>query len=242
MKRQIVIFAIAWLLIALLGIFYLPRISADVADSLPVWVDVLGTTFTLRPVGNTLSPVELSRAQQVMKSRLDQLNLTGRYKIVAFPESAQFQVTLPDTSETPHIINVITHVGDIAFVDGGLESPPLGERITLQADPSERAPLQLEPLFLGQDISAIVSPAANSGDLFYQIKLKLQPAGQFNGPGKGYVCLVLDAIVANCSKMYQWSDNTLEILPDLGETGVRLSDLGVFLESGPLPAPFEVVN
>lgn len=241
MKRQIAIFTVAWLLIALLGLLYLPRMVANVAAYLPDEVDVLGTTFTLQPIGQPLSPAELQQAQRVVENRLEQLNLTGKYKIVARPEEDQLQVTLPDNNETPRIISVITHVGEVAFVDGGLESPPLGEQLVLSADPSEQLP-QVEPLFTGNDISTVIGPNTDAGDLFYQIQLKPAAAGRFNVSAGGYVCLALDSVVTNCSKMYHWSNGTLEILPDLGEAGLSLSDVGIFLESGPLPAPFEVVN
>ncbi len=42
--------------------------------------------------------------------------------------------------------------------------------------------------------------------------------------------------------MYHLADNTLDILPKLeSNAGLQLSDLALFLKSGPLPFPLEVV-
>ncbi len=58
-----------------------------------------------------------------------------------------------------------------------------------------------------------------------------------------YLCLVIDGKVTNCSKMYHLSGATLDILPELADnTGLNLADLAVFLASGPLPVPVELVD
>ena len=58
-------------------------------------------------------------------------------------------------------------------------------------------------------------------------------------PG-GYICMVMDGQVLNCSVMYHFAGNSIEILPGLSSgTGISLADLAIFLESGPLPVPIE---
>lgn len=242
MKRQFAIFAATMMLITVVGLMSVPRVLADLVAYLPGSVEMLGTTFTLQAADPTLDTADLLQARHIMARRLDQLNLTGTYEIVVLPEQNQLQVTLPENENSARVINVITHIGEIAFIDGGPESPPIGDRVSLVAHPSDRS-LDYQSLFTGQDIDQIIAPDTNTGELFYQVKLQQDAAAHFNVPGKNYVCLVLDEVVTNCSKMYHWSGSTLEILPNLGDdTGISLLDLGIFFNSGPLPAPFEVVN
>jgi len=242
MKRQFGIFVAASLLIAATGLIYAPSVLANLSRLLAAPVDVLGTTFTLRPVDQPVTPAVLYEAEKIMADRLDQYQLNGKYKIVVLPNEEQLKVTLPDTGNTPHLINVITRVGQIAFIDGGLQSPPVGQRILLSAQPGDQLPVY-PPLFTGRDLNAVVSPQTNPGELFYRISLKTDAAARFHSPNKNYVCLVLDNTVTNCSNMYRWAENALQILPNLGDNaGISLQDLAVFLRSGPLPAPFEVVD
>jgi hypothetical protein len=43
--------------------------------------------------------------------------------------------------------------------------------------------------------------------------------------------------------MYHLSGNTLDILPNLGgEISINLTDLAIFLKSGPLPVSLEVMT
>jgi hypothetical protein len=242
MKRQVAIFLAASLVITVVGLMAVPQTFADLTTMLPGKGDVLGTTFTLQPKNVSLDKLELADAQRIMSRRLDQLNLTGPYKIVLLPEADQLRVTVPENNDTPHVINVITHVGDIAFIDGGAASPPIGEKISLSAHAEDQLS-DYQPLFTGTDIDMVLAPETNNGDLFYQIKLQADAASRLNLAGNTYVCLVLDETVTNCSKMYHWFGDALEILPNLSDdTGISLLDLGVLFDSGPLPAPFEVVD
>jgi hypothetical protein len=53
--------------------------------------------------------------------------------------------------------------------------------------------------------------------------------------------MVMDGEVLNCSVMYHWTDNTIEILPGLSSgTTFSLNDLSIFLSSGPLPVAVRV--
>jgi preprotein translocase subunit SecD len=114
-------------------------------------------------------------------------------------------------------------------------------RTSPQADPQENV---YRTLFVGQEIEAAKLPDSTTGQIFYQ--LTLQPAAAkrlttfVETEPDGYICMVMDGQVLNCSVMYHQSGNTIEILPGLSSgTGISLADLAIFLKSGPLPMPLE---
>jgi hypothetical protein len=54
--------------------------------------------------------------------------------------------------------------------------------------------------------------------------------------------MVMDEQVLNCSTMYHQNGSTLEILPELtSSTALNMTDLTVFLYSGPLSTRLKVV-
>jgi preprotein translocase subunit SecD len=229
-----------------LSLIYSSRALADLVFY-PVPADGLHDRIVLRPPPAVLAnetdlETDLLIARQVVARRLEQLNLSGTYRLIA--QDDQLTIILPDYEKTPYIVDIITHVGEIEFIDGGAASPPLGREIQtgLQTDPDQGV---YRVLFSARGVEAVVPP--DSGQIFYRLILNAAAAQQFadfmaTQPGH-YVCMVIDKQVINCSAMYHWTDNTLDILPSLGSGAVvSLADLAIFLDSGPLPVPLQVAR
>ncbi len=248
MKRQLAIFLIVSVIITVWGFSYASRAVANFAILYPTRVDVSGTKIVLRP--KNLGPLSLEAAeeltlvmqdnQQVIKQRLEQLNVSS-YHIKE--QDNQLEIFLPHAERTPYVINIITHVGQIEFIDGGHKLPSWGEFIKMEPAAYETYPV----LFTGQDISAIIPPNRDSGEIFYQVELQPEAAQRvahfIYSEAQAYTCLVIDKQIINCSKMYHLAGNTLDILPNLdSSTGLNLNDLAVFFKSGPLPMPLELVT
>jgi preprotein translocase subunit SecD len=240
------IFTIALALIGISSLIYSSKALANIVFY-PLSDDVLKTKVILKP-DTTSSPDaailegDLLDARQVVARRLDQLNLSGPYYLVN--QSGQLAVTLPESEKMPYIINIITHVGEIEFIDGGIESPPLGQQIKtgFQANPGQNI---YPVLFTGQEVEEVVPPDSATGQIFYRLNLNPAAAHRFadfvETQPDHYVCMVIDKQVINCSIMYHWNHKRLDILPNLSSGAViSLADLAVFLDSGPLPVPLQV--
>jgi len=224
---------------------YIPQMLTGLAALVSPSADEIKTTVTLKPARGSIGASDLAAAHQVVSSRLEQLELGGQYEIVVREEEQRLNVTLPKNQKTPYVIKVITHVGDIEFIDGGIDIPPVGEEMEAAAWSGESRS-EYATLFTGQGIEEIISPNPDTGELFYRIILQPEAARRvdtFNTRNGHYICVVFDREITNCSTMYHWSDDVLDILPHLSsDAGLNLSELGFFLASGPLPAEFEVVN
>lgn len=224
--------------LVVVGMFSLVYSSSALADLIfyPVPGSGLQTQLVLRPE----QPVNLADAGQVIARRLDQLNIPQSYQLVT--HDSYIKVTLPDTERTPYIIDLITRVGEIEFIDGGAVSPPLGQTMETGSSAVEGV---YPVLFAAQEVDDVVPPDTATGQIFYRLVLNSTGAERVtnfveNQPDH-YVCMVVDQQVINCSSMYHWADQTLDILPSLGSGAVvSLSDLAVFIESGPLPASFNI--
>jgi preprotein translocase subunit SecD len=240
------IFTIALVLVGVLSLIYSSKALANIVFY-PLSADDLNTRVILRP-NTTTSPdaatleSNLLDARQVVARRLDQLNLSGPYYLVNQP--GQLAVALPESERTPYVINIITHVGEIEFIDGGTELPPLGRQIktSLHANPNQNI---YQILFTGQEVEEVIPPTSTTGQIFYCLTLNPAAAHRFadfvETQSDHYVCMVMDKQVINCSVMYHWNSNTLDILPNLSSgTMISLTDLAVFLDSGPLPVPLKV--
>jgi preprotein translocase subunit SecD len=246
MKRQFAVFVIASLLIAAFVFSYSSKVAADFDLYQPILVDKPGLKIILGPsnlVSSTSVPEEyILEAQRVVTQRLDQLQPASPFEVVI--KHDQLEVTLPDHEDISYLIDIITREGEIEFINGGIETPPVGEQVkTGPATLVEQNVYQL--LFTGQDIAAVIPP--DNGQVFYQITPQAEVAGQIAGfvekHTDEYICLVIDKQVINCSKMYYWSGETLDILPNLGDdTDLSLADLAIFLNSGPLPVSLEVIT
>jgi preprotein translocase subunit SecD len=229
------IFITTLVLVGILSLIFSAKALADLVLR-PLPAAGISTQVILRPVTATGQTVDVAATRLVVARRLQQLNLFGAY--ILADQAGQLAVTLPATDQTPYVLDLITQVGQIEFIDGG-QTPPLGR----QAQTGEK----YEILFTGQEISDMVPPDAINGQIFY--RLRLTPAAtqrltRFAEAETGhYICMVLDKQVVNCSGMYhlEGNGNTLDILPNL-TTGaaVSLNELAVFIESGPLPAPLKI--
>ena len=77
----------------------------------------------------------------------------------------------------------------------------------------------------GQEIEAAKLPDSTTGEIFYQLTLEPAAAERLTTfvetePG-GYICMVMDSYVLNCSVMYHQAGNSIEILPGLSSgTGI----------------------
>jgi preprotein translocase subunit SecD len=243
-KWRTTVFTTALLLVGVLSLIYSSRALADLVFY-PVPTTGLHNRIVLRPPAAGLAhetdlETDLLIARQVVARRLEQLNLSGTYRLIA--QDNQLTIMLPDHENTPYIVDIITHVGEIEFIDGGATLPPLGREIQtgLRTNPDQNV---YRVLFSARGVEAVVPP--DSGQIFYRLTLNATAAQQFAdfmGTQSGhYVCMVIDKQVINCSAMYHWTDNTLDILPSLGSGAVvSLADLAIFLNSGPLPVPLQV--
>jgi len=243
-KRQLIVFFIALILFSILSVLYSTQAIADLRMFYQDPSDALGAEFILRPQAVDVTTAnanqtDLLAAQQVVERRLDSLYLAGTYKVVT--QGDQLVVELPRTENIPYVASVISSVGEVEFIDGGLESPPVGQAVqtAAQANPHQNI---YQTLFTGQEVEAAELPDSATGQIFY--RLTLQPAATdrlntfIQTRQNGYLCMMMDGQVLNCSLMYHQSGNTVEILPSLSSgTILSLADLAIFIDSGPLPMP-----
>jgi hypothetical protein len=226
------IFTITLALVGLLSLVYSAQALADLVLC-PLPAEGIHTQVILQPVNVAGQAVDVAAARLVVARRLQQLDLSGAYILAS--QDGQLALSLPATDQTPYVLDLITQVGQIEFIDGG-QTPPLGRLVQTG---------EYEILFTGQEISDMASPEAD-GQIFYRLRLTPAAAQRFTRFAEvesgRYICMVLDKHVINCSGMYHWgADNTLDILPNLASgAAVSLNDLVIFLESGPLPAPLKI--
>lgn len=249
MRRQLVIFTGVFLVIVLLGLLYSSRVIADLTVLYPTAVDLSGAKIVLRPgtVTSAQMPYHLvvEDAGRVVSKRLEQLNLKGYYQVTV--EDNQLEVTVPPTENVNQLVNIISQTGQVEFINGGKQMPPVGQKVATETFPAAVDGEIYPVLFAGADINTVIPPDAGAGEIFYQIELKPQAAERFSrfveNHAGAYICLVIDQQVVSCSTMYHWANNTLDILPNLSSgTGLSLSDLAIFLNSGPLPVSLQVVT
>lgn len=247
MKRQFIIFLLSLFAITIFTLGSHPRVLADWVLLSPTVVDQSSVKIRLTPDQSAaLTDVTLEawpvQVQEVIKLRLSELNLKN-YEVKV--EAEGVEVIFPKYENIAYIINIIGRVGEVEFIDGGQTTPPLGEQVEIGAEllPGKNIyPL----LFSGQEIIDVAPPDSNTGEIFYQLTLQPEAAerfAEFAETGKSYICLAIDQEVVNCSVMYHRSGNVINILPNLGSgRNISLADLAIFLESGPLPAPLNVVT
>ncbi|MCK6626405.1 MAG: hypothetical protein L6R45_14660 [Anaerolineae bacterium] len=236
-RKQIVVIVTALFLIGAASLVFGSRALADLSVFDPA-EQVFETKLILAP--DTVIPgnqeVELIAARPVIAKRLDKLVLAGPYNLVI--HNGQLEVTLPQGRNVPYIASVITSKGEITFINGGQDSPPVGETITPGATYSI--------LFTSHEVQEITPPDSANGQIFFQLKLEPATAARLadfiaTHPG-AYICMVLDEQVVNCSAMYQQTQANLEILPELSSDGpINMDDLEIFLYSGPLSTRLKVI-
>lgn len=241
-KKYVAILAV----LGLMGVISLTYGSQALAD-LSVF-DPADNVFEVKLV---LSPdaiipsnqeVELIEARPIIARRLDKLGINGSYNLVI--RQGLLEVTLPQGENLPYIASVITSIGEIVFIDGGKESPPVGQQVNLGVRSNNQQTYPI--LFTSREVTEIAPPDSTTGQIFYRLTLASAAADRFAGfvaaNPNSYVCMVLDEQVINCSMMYHQTANNLEILPELSSSNaVSMSDLTVFLYSGPLSTRLKVL-
>lgn len=228
-------------LIAAASLIYGSQALAELSAFDPA-ADVFNTRLILVP--ETIIPnnqeVKLIEARPVIARRLDRLGLNGPYNLAI--RYGQLEVTLPKNQNISYIASVITSLGEITFIDGGSESPPLGNSIETAWADSRRPQI----LFTSREVTDIALPDSASGQIFYRLTLQSPAAARLAAftatHPHSFLCMALDNQVINCSTMYHLTDNKLEILPELSSsTAANMSDLSVFLYSGPLATRLKVL-
>lgn len=245
-RRQNAILLLLLILIGLPSFVYSSQALADLTVFYPTSGQALGAELILQP---ELSPamtdadLELSLldTHEIIRQRLALLEAQPYYITI---QDGGLRVTLPDSENMSYISHIIAHVGQIEFIDGGLGVPPLGHRIKTGQQPNAVKGIY-QTLFSGPEVHNITPPDLGAGQIFYQLTLTPRAAARFTdfieSESNHYICLVLDQEVISCSKMYHWSANTLEILPNLSSGSlVSMADVALFLKSGPLPVSMRV--
>ncbi len=233
-KWRASIFTVALLLVGLSSLIYSTRALADLIF-FPEPIEGFQTRVILNPnLPAGADMTELLEAREVVAQRLNQLNIPGSYQLVA--QNGHLSLTLLATEQTPYVIDLVSHVGQIEFIDGGATSPPLGRWMRQDV---------YDVLFTAQDVEVVTPPNTETGQIFYRLRLapsSSQRMAEFvANQSDHYVCMVVDRQVINCSSMYHLTDDSLDILPSLGSGNmISLNDLAVFVKSGPLPIPLTV--
>lgn len=242
MKRQFIIFWGVSVILVVLGLLYTSQVVANLTLFYPTSIEASSTKIVLSPAGDsktTLSPKQYhlaaQDAQQVVAKRLGHLQLDGYYSVKV--NDNQLEVVVPPTENMAYLLNIITRVGNVEFIDGGSDSSLVGANL--------RAEFQLttgdyQVLFAGGEIKSIIPPNSTNGEIFYQVELEPAAAQRVSNfvsrNPHAFICLTIDKQILNCSTMYHWSGNRLEILPNLSSgIGLGLADMAIFLNSGPLP-------
>lgn len=248
-RRQLIIFTTVLCLIGVFSLAYSARALADLTNLYqnsagPLGVELIlspDTTVTTAPAASAETLIE---AQQVVSQRMGNLRLAGSYSVAV--EDERLVVRLPDNENMPYIASIISSVGEIEFINGGSTSPPIGRRVETAAQANPELDVY-QTLFTGQEVESALLPDPAGGQIFYQLVLEPTSVERFARfvelqPGY-YMCMVMDQQVINCSKMYHWSGNTVDILPGLSSgVAISLADLSIFLDSGPLPMPLKVIT
>lgn len=243
-KRQLIVFFIALLLFSLLSLLYSSQVIADLKQLYQDPQVTLGAELTLRPQAaapSIATQTDLATIQEAVAQRLEHLYLAGTYSVTA--QDDRLVVNVSRNENLPYVASIVSSIGEIAFIDGGAESPPIGQTVQTgtQADPGANV---YRILFTGQEIEAANLPDSTTGQIFYQLILEPAAAERLatfvESDSGRYICMVMDGQVLNCSVMYHFAGQTMEILPGLSSGGgISLADLAIFLESGPLPVPLE---
>ncbi len=229
-------------LIILIGVLQLGYTLPVQAATPTTSTNALSAQLTLKPRQEEATATDLAETAKIIEIRLEKLELQGSYQVNT--SNGEIQITLSESQDMPYIATIVTSLGHIEFVDGGAELPPLGETIqTGSTTDLEQGFYQ--HLFTSSQINTFLPPV--SGDIFYQLMLNHTASTNMSKfvatKPDNYICMVLDKQVLNCSSMYYWSPDTLEILPNLSSNStITLNDLAVFIHSGPLPMALEIVE
>ena len=166
-RRHLIVFLLALLLFSFFSLSYSSQVIADLRTFYQDPRDALGVELVLRaaavePAGNQ---ADLSEVQQTIERRLDNLHLAGTYTVANLDN--QLVVKLPHSENLPYVASVVSSVGEIEFIDGGTQTPPIGQVIQDQTQPQH-----YQTLFTGREIESAEPPDSAAGRIFYRLTLR----------------------------------------------------------------------
>jgi hypothetical protein len=227
MKLYITLTKYSLLMLLLVGgmvLSYVPNSIAATSSTLAI--DVFGAHLVLQPTTLEASPTELAQIQAILTTRLTQAKLNGAFEVKVVAQ--HIEVNLSEGQDAPIAAPLMSHVGQIQFIAGGIDTSPLDNKVSAN----------YPTLFTSNQVTDFTLP--KSGDIFYRLGLNDVAAthmATFNATQPRHtICMVMDGELLNCSSMYYWSKNSLEIVPNLsGDSSVTMSNLALFIKSGALP-------
>lgn len=230
---QLVGFLMVLALFTAMGLAYSSQVLADLTHRTYVPARSPQVELVFQPMATDNIPGDV---HQVISQRLNELHLAGSYNVSTQNEQLVVSLESVGRDSIPYVASILSSVGNIAFIDGGT-APPIGRQV--HAD--------YPTLFTGAEIKTVALPDPASGQIFYQLSLESVAVERLiatvaQQPGT-YICMAIDARVINCSRMYHYAGTTLEILPGLSSgQDISMADLAIFLKSGPLPTPLQVIT
>lgn len=228
-------------LIILMG--YVPR-SWAATEAIPVSSSTgLTAKLILQPTAGDFTATDLKQAAHIISQRLAQANqLESEYEVTTTAD--YMQLNLSRGKDAPYVAALITRVGHIEFIDGGVTNPPLKQTIqtTTVTDPTAGS---YRTLFTSEEVTQFEAPT--NGDIFYQLRLKRDAATRLadfhQANPDHYLCMAVDKKVVNCSSMYHWTSQELEIIPNLmSGTNPTMAEVINFAQNGALPMALEIVD
>lgn len=190
--------------------------------------------LVLRPIDMQFDDTQLAQASQIIGQRLAMSKLHGPFNVQV--RSNYITVELSEGRDIPYVSALITTIGDIQFIQTDAAERPLGQNVALN---------DASTLFTGGQVNHFTAPT--DGDMFYQLTLNQQATQQLDVFDKTqsnqHICMVMDNVVVNCSSMYYWSGDSLEIVPNLRSNHpLSMQALLTFVHSGALPLSLEIVD
>ncbi|MDM8526576.1 hypothetical protein QUF58_00075 [Anaerolineales bacterium HSG24] len=230
------IIIIITLAIGIVVIGYVPLSIASIED-IPITshINLLGARLVLAPVDdNVASPTLLTEAATVIEHRLAQANLKGQFEVAV--QAEYLEIILSEGQDVPYIKPLITRVGEISFIDGGVESAPLGQLSDIE---------HYQPVLTSQGVKNFERP--KNGDIFYTLSLNASFTNKLTDfmaqNPDNYICVAMDGQISNCSSMYHLNADKLMIVPNIsGGSALTMAELMTFINSGALPTAFEIVE
>jgi len=221
------------LFVGLVILFNVSRSSATTSLLPQSLTNAIEAHLVLRPQSNTFNQSDLNQAGKVIEKRLQLAGLNGSFEVLV--EADYITMQLSEGRSLPYIKTLITNIGQIEFIDGGLDIN------TLPHDSSVESRI----LFTNNHVQSFVPPT--NGDMFYNLVLTPMAVKQMDTflieNSNHHICIAIDSEVANCSSMYHWSANNLSIIPNLGGTNnMAMNELMIFVKSGALPFSLELAN
>lgn len=224
------------ILISVIGliVLYVPQSTASTSAVPLSAARTFDAHLTLRPTDGQFDDRQLAQASQIIGQRLATSKLHGAFKVQV--RSNYITVELSEGRDIPYVSALITTIGDIQFIQTEAAERPLGQTVALN---------DASTLFTSGQVNHFAAPV--DGDMFYQLTLNQQATQRLNTLNQTqstpHICMVMDKVVVNCSSMYYWSGDSLEIVPNLrSNLPLSMDALLTFVHSGALPLSLEIVD